>query len=844
MTSDFYTDVSRYSNYILLRGYRNGKQFSERIKYEPSLWVRSQKETNTRGFIDGNFLSRKKFPSISDLSDYINSYKDVSGMDMYGNTNYIAQFIQEYYPTEIQFDMSLINIFNFDIEVDTEKKLPNIKDPDNEIISVSIKSSKSDFYHLIGLKDFDPTKTVSNIDPSKIIYTKVSSEKELLLKFISIWCSDYPDIVTGWNVEYFDIWYLISRIIKVLGEGAAKQLSPWKFIKKETRELFKRQQSTYNIVGISIIDYMDAFKKFGYKYGPQETYKLDHIANVVLGLKKLDYSEYGSLAELYKQNPQLFLDYNLVDTHLIQMLEDETALLSLVLTIAYSGGVNYQEAFGTVGIWETIIYRNLLSRGIVPKIKSGPGESAELLGGHVKVPVPGMYRWAVTLDLASLYPHLIMQFNMSPETFMRDHKEYISQEMIISGDYNKATEYSVAPNGACFSNSTIGIIPEIIQQEYDSRSVVKKEMLLVEQKLEYEEDPNEKLKLKRLATQLHNKQMSIKIKMNSIFGALGNRYFLYYINDVAEAITSAGQIAIKKAEQSINTYLNKALKTKDIDYVIYCDTDSIFVRLDSLIEKVFGTLDIENSVAENFIDKVCKEKLETAIKDGYEDLAKQLSVFRNAMSMKREKITKNLLMVAKKRYIANVLNNEGVHYSIPKISVTGVESVRSSTPEICRTKMEELFEIIMNGTERDTQNFIQNFKTEFNQLPLDQISKISGTDDIEKYMDPKTLYKKGCPIHVRGCIVYNDFLERKNIAHKYEKIQSGDKIKFIYLKLPNPLRENIISFPFTLPKEFDLEKYVDYNLQFEKVFLTPIKNILDSINWNVEKINTLESFFV
>lgn len=198
---------------------------------------------------------------------------------------------------------------------------------------------------------------------------------------------------------------------------------------------------------------------------------------------------------------------------------------------------------------------------------------------------------------------------------------------------------------------------------------------------------------------------------------------------------------------------------------------------------------------------------------------------------------------AKKRYIANVLNNEGVHYETPKISVTGIESVRSSTPEICRDKMKEAFKVIMNGTEEQTQEFIEEFRKEFKQLPIEDISKISGTDDLEKYVDSKSIYKKGCPIHVRGCLLYNDFLLKKKLGHKYEKIQSGDKIKFIYLKTPNPLRENIISFVGTLPKEFGLEQYVDYDLQFEKVFLTPVRNILDAINWSPEKLDTLESFF-
>jgi DNA polymerase elongation subunit (family B) len=331
--------------------------------------------------------------------------------------------------------------------------------------------------------------------------------------------------------------------------------------------------------------------------------------------------------------------------------------------------------------------------------------------------------------------------------------------------------------------------------------------------------------------------------MNSLYGATANRYFLYYIAEMAEAITTSGQLSIRYAEKSVNAYLNKALQTTDVDYIYYVDTDSAYVGLAPLIEKVFGTTDIDRKTGEDFLDKVCKEKIEKAIEKGYEELAELMGAYRNAMAMKREKITDRTLFVAKKRYIMNVLNSEGVHYETPKISVTGVESVRSSTPEVCRDKMKEAFKVIMNGTEEQTQDFIEEFRKEFIQLPVEDIAKISGTDDLEKYMDHKSIYKKGCPIHVRGCLLYNNFLAQKNMGHKYEKIQSGDKIKFIYLRTPNPLRENIVSFVNVLPKEFDLEQYVDYDLQFDKVFLTPIKNILDAINWSPEKLDTLESFF-
>lgn len=845
MKSAFYTSVERYGNNILWRGYKDGRRFSKKVAFEPTLYRSSKSETGFKSLIGEKNLEPVKFDSMSAAKDYVEQYKDVHGFEIFGNTNFVAQFVQEQYPGKIDFDMSQINIFNFDIEVDISTGYADINTADKEITSIAIKSSKSDTYHLLGRKDYDKTKTLSGIDPDNIQFMKFASEKELLRRFIQIWTNDFPDIVTGWNVEYFDISYIVTRIGRLFGEAKARELSPWGHIKKVTKKIFNRDQSTYDISGVAIIDYMDAFKKFGYKYGPQESYKLDHIAHVVLGTKKLDYSEYGTLSELYEKNPQLYLDYNLVDTQLIQLMEDESALLALVLTVAYDGGVNYSEAFGTVGIWETTLYRRLTEKKLVPNLKSGPGDSlGELVGGYVKDPVKGKHEWIVSFDLNSLYPHLMLQYNMSPETFIPDQREYVSSDMILNGEFqNNNHDYSVCANGVCFTNKKLGIIPEIIGQYYDNRKKIKQEMLRFEQLEQDATDKKQKAEYKKQITQLHNSQMAIKIMMNSLYGATANRYFLYYIAEMAEAITMSGQLSLRYAEKSINEYMNKILNTVDVDYVYYGDTDSVYVSMAALIESVFGTTNIDRKTGEEFIDKVCKTKIEEVIKNGYEDLAKYMGAYTNAMSMKREKITDKTLFIAKKRYIMNTLNSEGVHYEEPKISVTGIESVRSSTPEVCREKMKQAFKVIMNGTEDEVQNFIETFREEFRNLPIEDISKISGTDDLEKYADKKSIYRKGCPIHVRGCLLYNDYLSRQPYGHKYEKIQSGDKVKFVYLKTPNPLRENIIAFSSVLPKEFALDSYVDFDNQFEKVFLTPVRNILDAIGWSAEKVDTLESFF-
>lgn len=842
---DFYTSVERRGNSLLCRGYRNGKRYSESVDFAPTLFVPTREQTEYKTLIDENPVAPVSFDSMSEAKAFVDQYKDVGNFSVCGTTNYVTQYIQENYPGHITFDPSLINIVSFDIEVDISNGYADIEQADKEITSIAYKSSKSDTYHLLGRKDYDKYKTITGIDPENITFMKFDSEAELLRRFVQIWMNDYPDIVTGWNVQYFDIQYVITRIQNIFGEAYIKKFSPWGNVRKITNEIFGKAQSTYAISGVSVIDYMDAFKKFGYKYGPQESYKLDHIAHVVLGEKKLDYSEYGGLTELYEKNPQLYLDYNLQDTRLVERMEDETGLLALVMTVAYGGGVNFNDAFGTVGIWESTIYRKLMDKKIVPFLKGSPGERGnELVGGYVKDPKVGMHPWVVSFDLNSLYPHLMLQYNMSPETYIEDERTYVTQEMVLNDQFqNTNKDHSVCANGVHFTNEKLGIIPEIIDEYYGNRKKIKQEMLRVEQLLENESDARKKSELKREANQLHNSQMAIKIAMNSLYGATANVYFLYYIGEMAEAITTSGQLSIRYAQKSVNGYLNKVLKTEDQDYIIYIDTDSIYVDFGPLVKSVFGTVDITREQGEEFLDKVCSTKIESVLEKGYEELAKKMGAYRNAMVMKREKITNKSVFVAKKRYIMNTLNSEGVHYEKPKVSVTGLESVRSSTPEVCRDKLKQAFEVIMNEGEEASQEFIEKFRQEFRSLPVEAIAKTSGTDNIKKYQDPRGGYKKGCPMHVRGCILYNQFLSKKSLDKKYEQIQSGDKVKFVYLKLPNPIQENMISFPGVLPKEFALEKYIDYDKQFDKVFLKPLENILEALGWSSEKLNTVEDFF-
>ena len=828
----FYTNVYEKFNKMLVRGYEDGRYFQSEEEFQPTLYVTSKKQSKYKT-LDGLSVEPIQPGKISDCKEFLKKYENVEGFTVYGNDNYKAQYISETYPEdEIKFDIKKIRLVTIDIEVASENGFPNVFDCAEELLAITLQNYATKNIICFASRPYINTR-------KDVVYVECRDEIDLIQHFLAFWERETPDVITGWNCELYDIPYIAGRIDRILGEKEARRLSPWGNIRRRELVIKGREQISYEVAGVSIIDYLDLYKKFTYK--AQESYRLDHIANVELGQKKLDHSEFETFKDFYTKDWQKFIDYNIRDVELVDQLEDKMKLIELCFTMAYDAKINFNDVFFQVRTWDAIIYNYLKKRNIVIPPKDRSEKSDKFAVAYVKEPIPGMYDYVVSFDLNSLYPHLIMQYNISPETLLDERHPSATVDKILQRqvDLEKYSDYAVCPNGAMYRKDVRGFLPELMEKMYNDRVIFKKKML--EAKQQYEKTKTKELE--REISRCNNIQMAKKISLNSAYGAIGNQYFRYYKLANAEAITMSGQVSIRWIEGKMNSYLNKILKTNDVDYVIASDTYSIYLNLGPFVETVYKGREKTTEEIVGFLDKVCKMEFEKYIESSYQELADYVNAYDQKMQMKRENIADRGIWTAKKRYILNVWDSEGVRYDEPKLKIMGLEAVKSSTPAPCRQKIKDALKIVMTKTEDEMIAFIDNFRKAFNQLPPEEISFPRSINDVNKHKSSSTLYCKGTPIHARGAILYNHLIKEKKLDKKYAKIQNGEKIKFCYLKLPNPIRENVISYIQEFPKEFGLDKYIDYDLQFSKAFLEPMKVILDAINWKVEKTVNLESFF-
>ena len=844
--SNFYTNVQSFGNSILYRGIRDGQVVREKVDYSPSLYLPSRK--NPQGVyssLDGLPLDQKVFGDLRAARDYIKQFDGVPGSPViYGQTRFEYAYIAEQHRGMVDYDYDKVQIAVIDIEVGSENGFPDPYKANEPITAICIKFlNQTPFVFACGEYEVQGNE----------VYIRCKDEYSLCKQFMAFWKDKYPDIITGWNTKFFDIPYLINRFRKILGEPETKKLSPWNFISERKTIINGREMIAYGLLGVESLDYIELYKWYAPGGKSQESYRLDAIAQVELGEGKISYDEYDNLHSLYRLNFQKFIEYNIKDVELIIKLEDKLKLLELAVTLAYDTKTNFEDVFAQTRMWDSLTYAYLYEKNIIVPPRITKHKDGMFEGAYVKEVQVGKHDWVASFDLNSLYPHLMMQYNISPETLiepedytdeMRDILEQgvdVNKMLAKKVDLTRLKGATLTPNSQFFSTVKQGFLPKMMEEMYTDRKKFKNMMLAAKQEYENETDESKKYEIEKRIAKYNNIQLAKKVSLNSAYGALGSQYFRFYDLRMALGVTTAGQLSIRWIEAKLNEWMNRILKSEK-DYVIASDTDSIYLNLGPLVDSIVKTK-TETSKVISIMDRICEDKIQPFIDKSYQELAEYVCAYAQKMEMKREGLSNVGIWTAKKRYILNVYNNEGVQYKEPQLKVMGLEMVKSSTPSVIRVKMYDLIKLLVTGTEDDVHKFIEDFKEEFKALPPEDISSPRGCNGLAKYYDSVTLYKLGTPIHVKGAILYNHYLKEKGLTKKYPLILEGEKLKYSYLKTPNHFKNTVISFPGRLPKEFGLDNYIDYDLQFEKSFIEPIKVILDCMGWTTEKISSLEDFF-
>lgn len=824
------------------------------------------------------------------LGEFVKTYSNTHSI--HGQTQYEYQFINKFYPNPIDFDISKFNIANVDIENVFQTNGINVDTADAPIIAITIKlfSEKNKFVTL-GL-----TKYVDRTD--NVLYVECKDEKELLTKFIKVFNALDIDILTGFHINGYDIPYLVNRINNVLGENEANKLSPLSKYSKRCIAPCKTDigNNTYSIAGITIYDYLDLFKKFAET--KLSSYSLNSVANHVLGELKTDYSEMNNLMDLYYGNvsqkfikaepketdseivklarvidklkdnlekqdelsntlKQMCLDkfysYNIVDVELVEKLDNKQQLMLLAITLAYLTKSKHEDVFSPVRVWEAVLYNELSTQNIAIPPKQNHVVERVFEGAYVKEPIPGFYRWVLTMDYTSLYPMIMWQYNISPETQLTSATGNHVDDLVnmnFNTKFLKGNNSTILANGATFSREQQGVIPKLVTDFFSKRKFHKGNQLKIESEIEeLKKQGKDYSALKAKSLVEFVTQMGFKILLNALYGSTGNIHFRYFSLDIAEGITLTGQSLIKYIEKQINLYLNETINDTNntIDYVKLVDTDSNGIDVSIIADKNFPNNTYISTEVVDFLDNWAKTELEPFVAKKLQEYADYTNAYVNKMNMKREKICPAFLIRKKKNYIVLVSDNEGVRYTTPKFAATGIEIKRTSTPDFVKPILEQCYFVMLKHdkynpkeSELELQKIISDFKKVYMNSSIYDIAFPRGVSDIDKWEGKKSFsWITGTPIHVKASIVYNKALYETGLYKKYAYIKNGDKMKFVYLTTPNPYNNNAIGFVEELHSEFNIEKFVDKETQWQKSFLDPVKSLAELLNWDVESKNRL-----
>lgn len=840
----FYTSASVCGDKINLRYIdENGDdRITEIEDFGPTLFTKTDSPTGYQD-IYGKHCLPKKFDSIKDARGYYKERKEM-GIEVLGMDDYILQYLSDNFNHDMKLDMRVINICNIDIETKSDI-MPEAENPIWEIDQIGIRDRRNDLYYSFSLYDWSPDNCHERVkDISKrVVHQKFDNERDLLKAFIVWWKQNTPHIVTGWNVAGFDIPYICARLEYLWSDRTYKRLSPYGRVYKRTfTNDFGNEQIGFNIDGVEVLDYLQLYKKF--VLDPRPNYKLGTIGEIETGKSKIEYD--GKLKDLSAENPQKYVDYNLIDTRLVEQIDDKRDLINLATFVAYHAKVPLQAVFSPVKVWDATIFNALkVEKKVVPMMRVQTKHKFE--GGFVKEPQLKLNGWTMSFDFESLYPKCIMQCNISPETLM-----HYDEDAPPDADWfnKKATplfkEYACAPNGAYYRKDKVGVVAQEIEKVFNDRKASKKKAGQYKQQAKECDDPVEKERLTVLAGAFKTREQALKILINSLYGALGNEYFRLYDWRNAEAVTSFGRIAIQWGERKVNEWLSGLLGTDD-DYVLAIDTDSLYIDFQPLIDAKKKTDDDWNTTTD-WLDKLAERVIQPKTKDWYNELAEYMNSYAQQMSFDREAISPKSFWVAKKMYAMIIMDMEGYRYKPEEADLKhmGLETKRSSTPELVREGLKTCLQRILVDGEESLQQHVNEFRDKYWDASIYDICKVSRANNLPKYQDYKGRPIKGCPGHLKGAMLYNRLAEEKG----FDAIIQGDKIAYIELKQPNSFDKmdatalawssgSMLPDPLREPAD----RYVDRDTMFEKNFMMPVNKWCNIVGMNAESVDTLDEFF-
>lgn len=842
MARDYYTSVNATYGKILYRGYHvddDGvrKRVSSKLDFSPTLYVDSNDEKSEFKSLYGKPLQAKKFATMPDARSFIKEYSNV--MDIYGYSANRAEyeFISRAFPNVMSVLLEDLTVIGFDIETKVGVNgPPGVPDPYKALEEITHIAFQD---HKTGKVVSYTTAKISLDDESDVEYVNFSNEKELLFAIIKFIEHEDPDIIYGFYSDFFDVPYIINRIRNVLGVKAMTRLSPFGIVEEREYEVNNKVLVEYTIVGRTLLDTQAMYKKF--VLTKREAYSLDALAKVELGVGKLENP--CSTFKEFSESPEhinTFAKYNVIDTKRLTELDKKCGLLDLAVSLTYLMKCNFDDVFSPVRYWECYIMSILQNENTFVSVVNQSNGSREIPGAYVEEPVPGFYDWVVSIDATALYPSIMKCMNLSPETLIGvlpgvDVAGFLSGKTYT--DFGCDSDLSLAANGAMFHKKFVGIVPRLVDNVLIGRRIAKNEMLRLKQLYIDTKDPQ----YKKQADLQNILQGALKVAANSFYGVFLQKGFMFYDPRIGEAITLTGQYIIMLVGDHCNKRFNEFFKTEDVKYTIYRDTDSCFFTLGNVVKKYWpNATDLQIVDA---LDKLVENNLRKFIDEATDEIASSQNHYIKTIFFKRENICSGGFWMAKKKYALKVYDSEGVRYPEGDYKIMGIEVVRSSTPAIAREALKQCVIHVIDKDIDKVRNDVKIAHQQFLTVPVEEIAFPRGANNLSTYSSADSIYTKGTPIAVRASLMHNHFVQKLSIEDKYEPIQEGAKIRFIYLKEPNHLKENIIAFTEILPPEFGLHKYVDRELQFEKVFMAPLVNIMKAVGWELEPKQSLDEFF-